>query len=214
MTLYNVHPPDIICLAPLVTIIIIYTCQQKIQFYHLLFLSVNEQQKKSFKINKISENVCVFEQKGKIWNLFKSFVIDFTKYVYFIILKIAIPNNTRINCIAWNKDQGYIAVGGEEGLVKVLKLDQATNGAQNRAPSLAAPSNLSMNQTLEGHKAAVNVVTWNDSQQKLTTSDRDGVIMVWMLYKVSQFLQIVIKTTKYKKIQHLKQKHRMLGMKK
>lgn len=27
-------------------------------------------------------------------------------------------------------------------------------------------------------------VTWNDSMSKLTTSDRDGVIMVWMLYKV------------------------------
>lgn len=52
---------------------------------------------------------------------------------------------------------------------------------------MAAPSNLSMNQTLEGHKAAVQVVTWNESMQKLTTSDRDGVIMVWMLYKVRIF---------------------------
>lgn len=92
-----------------------------------------------------------------------------------------------MNCIAWNREQGYIAVGGDEGLVKVLKLEQASGGTttQNRQTGLAAPSNLCMNQTLEGHKAPVNVVTWNDSQQKLTTSDRDGVIMVWMLYKVS-----------------------------
>ena len=41
-----------------------------------------------------------------------------------------------------------------------------------------------MNQTLEGHKAPVQVITWNDSMSKLTTSDKDGVIMVWMLYKV------------------------------
>lgn len=39
------------------------------------------------------------------------------------IFKIAIPNNTKINSIAWNKLDGYIAVGGEDGLLKVLKLD-------------------------------------------------------------------------------------------
>lgn len=69
--------------------------------------------------------------------------------------------------------------------MKVLKLDQPNaNNVVVARPGAAAPGNLCMNQTLEGHKAAVNVVTWNDSQQKLTTSDRDGVIMVWMLYKV------------------------------
>lgn len=44
-----------------------------------------------------------------------------------------------------------------------------------------------MNQTLEGHKASIQVVTWNESQQKLTSSDKDGVIMVWMLYKGSWY---------------------------
>ena len=48
---------------------------------------------------------------------------------------------------------------------------------------LAAPSNLSMNQTLEGHSGAVQVVTWNEKHQKLTTSDQNGLIIVWMLYK-------------------------------
>lgn len=98
-------------------------------------------------------------------------------------------------------------------MVKVLKLDQGksknqflisfisniyiyllastTNAVATAAATptagMAAPSNLSMNQTLEGHKAPVQVVTWNESMQKLTTSDRDGVIMVWMLYKVRTF---------------------------
>jgi len=30
---------------------------------------------------------------------------------------------------------------------------------------------------------AVQVVTWNDRYQKLTTSDQNGLIIVWMLYK-------------------------------
>ncbi|XP_034107561.1 WD repeat-containing protein 35 [Drosophila albomicans] len=96
--------------------------------------------------------------------------------------KIAIPNNVKLNCIAWNKEEGYIAVAGSEGLLKVLKLDQAANNGQSKG-GLAAVSNLSMNQTLDGHKESVKVVTWNDAQQKLTSSDTDGVIMVWMLYK-------------------------------
>lgn len=57
---------------------------------------------------------------------------------------------------------------------------------QNKG-GLAAVSNLSMNQTLDGHKDGVKVVVWNDAQQKLTSSDIDGVIMVWMLYKGSWY---------------------------
>lgn len=79
-------------------------------------------------------------------------------------------------------------MGGDEGLLKVLKLESASNAPaagnnQGRALNMVPQSNLCMNQSLEGHKEAVQVVTWNDAQQKLTTSDRDGVIMVWMMYK-------------------------------
>ncbi|XP_011196664.1 WD repeat-containing protein 35 [Zeugodacus cucurbitae] len=99
--------------------------------------------------------------------------------------KIAIPNNVKLNCIAWNKEHGYIAVAGSEGLLKVLKLEQASSGPNKG--NLAAVSNLSMNQTLDGHKEGVKVVTWNETQQKLTSSDLDGVIMVWMIYKGSWY---------------------------
>lgn len=72
-------------------------------------------------------------------------------------------------------------------MLKVLKLEQAAVSTTQQKGGLAAPSNLSMNQTLEGHKASIQVVVWNETQQKLTTSDEDGVIMVWMMYKGSFF---------------------------
>ncbi|XP_033640666.1 WD repeat-containing protein 35-like isoform X1 [Asterias rubens] len=104
--------------------------------------------------------------------------------------KIAIPNNTKLRCVSWNREQGYIACGGENGLLKVLKLEiQTSKDAKIRG--LAAPSNLSMNQTLEGHGAAVQVVTWNAHHQKLTTSDQFGLIIVWMLYKGSWFEEMI-----------------------
>ncbi|OCT79015.1 WD repeat-containing protein 35 [Xenopus laevis] len=103
--------------------------------------------------------------------------------------KIAIPNNICLKCISWNKDQGYIACGGESGLLKVLKLEMQAEDAKLKG--LAAPSNLSMNQTLEGHSGSVQVVTWNEHFQKLTTSDQNGLIIVWMLYKGSWYEEMI-----------------------
>ncbi|KAJ8923826.1 hypothetical protein NQ315_010408 [Exocentrus adspersus] len=106
--------------------------------------------------------------------------------------KIAIPNNTKINAIAWNKQDGYIAVGGESGLLKVLKLDSVNdNEGATKSRGLAATSNLSMNQTLEGHTEGIQVLVWNESHKKLTTSDQNGVIIVWMLYKGAWYEEMI-----------------------
>ncbi|XP_077517801.1 intraflagellar transport protein Oseg4 [Amblyomma americanum] len=102
--------------------------------------------------------------------------------------KIAIPNNTRIQCLAWNREHGYIACGGDNGLLKVLKLETEKDG---KVRGLAAPSNLSMNQTLEGHSGVVQVVAWNSQFQKLTSSDQNGLIIVWMLYKGSWYEEMI-----------------------
>lgn len=98
--------------------------------------------------------------------------------------KIAIPNGLKLKCVSWNSEQGWIACGGENGLLKVLKLEGGGANAAKGADGGAAPSNLSMNQTLEGHNGAVRVVTWNENFRKLSTSDQSGLIIVWMLHKV------------------------------
>ncbi|GJQ65754.1 hypothetical protein Trydic_g11986 [Trypoxylus dichotomus] len=107
--------------------------------------------------------------------------------------KIAIPNNTRLNTLAWNKENGFIAVGGEGGLLKVLKLDGGTSqdASTSKSRGLAAASNLSMNQTLEGHSGNIKVITWNENHKKLTTSDENGVIIVWMLYKGAWYEEMI-----------------------
>ena len=68
--------------------------------------------------------------------------------------KIAIPNGVRLTSLNWNAGSGWIVRRREGGLLKVLKLD--TNPSNDpRLKGVAAPSSLSMNQTLEGHKEAV-----------------------------------------------------------
>ncbi|GAB6028434.1 WD repeat-containing protein 35 [Chamberlinius hualienensis] len=101
--------------------------------------------------------------------------------------KIAIPNNVKLKCVAWNKSQGYLACGGENALLKVLQLDSGRTSNHAKGPQ-ASNSNLSMNQTLDGHagNGSVQIVRWNESaHQKLTSADQYGLITVWMLYKGS-----------------------------
>jgi WD repeat-containing protein 35 len=78
--------------------------------------------------------------------------------------------------------KGYISCGGEGGMLKILKLEAQVD-KDGALKGLAAPSNLTMNQTLDGHDSSIHVVTWNEVHHCMTSSDRNGVIIVWMLYK-------------------------------
>lgn len=103
--------------------------------------------------------------------------------------KIAIPGELKLRALAWNSANGWIACGGASGLLKVLKLEsQARELAATQsgtAPHVGGKpaSNLSMNQTLEGHQGDVIRVAWNSRYRKLTSADSRGKITVWMLYK-------------------------------
>lgn len=74
-------------------------------------------------------------------------------------LQIAIPNDTLLACLSWHKVEGFIACGGEDGLLKVLKLDVASS-TDSKLKGLAAPSNLSMNQSLDGHNGEMIGIGW------------------------------------------------------
>eukprot|EP00437_Effrenium_voratum_P053185 CAMPEP_0181539186 /NCGR_PEP_ID=MMETSP1110-20121109/76247_1 /TAXON_ID=174948 /ORGANISM="Symbiodinium sp., Strain CCMP421" /LENGTH=1242 /DNA_ID=CAMNT_0023670801 /DNA_START=30 /DNA_END=3758 /DNA_ORIENTATION=+ len=102
--------------------------------------------------------------------------------------KIAIPHQLALQVVSWNSAQGWIACGGESGLLKVLKLESASDGA---AKAAAGQSNLSMNQTLEGHQGTIMVITWNENFRKLTTSDQNGLIIVWMLHRGIWFEEMI-----------------------
>lgn len=76
--------------------------------------------------------------------------------------------------VAWNQEKGYIAAGGDQGLLKIFKLDSGKG---------QGGGNFSMNQPLQGHSGQIQVIEWNDQYQKLTTSDEQGLIIVWMMHK-------------------------------
>ncbi|KNE64632.1 hypothetical protein AMAG_09988 [Allomyces macrogynus ATCC 38327] len=124
--------------------------------------------------------------------------------------KISIPNNVPLSTIAWENEAGWVACGGDQAMLKVLKLDvpasssspaptTSTAAAEPRKPSVTgtappakqAPASLSLSQTLEGHSGTVIRTTWNRSHTKLTTADSNGMIIVWILYKGMWYEEMV-----------------------
>lgn len=96
--------------------------------------------------------------------------------------KIAIPNGVQLQCIAWDKEFGFLACGGDNGLLKLVRLDSSNKQQQQQQQN----SNLSVNQTLEGHNGSVAIAVWNEVNNKLTTSDQNGLIIVWVFHKGKQ----------------------------
>ncbi|CAE1311718.1 WDR35 [Acanthosepion pharaonis] len=92
--------------------------------------------------------------------------------------KIAMPNNSKLLCVAWNKSEGYIACGGENGLLRIMQLESPLD-----VKGKSRQSSLSMNQGVAGHTGFVQMARWNDYYKKLTTSDINGLIIVWGLSK-------------------------------
>lgn len=111
--------------------------------------------------------------------------------------KIGIPNNTRVECIGWSSEQGWIACGGEKGLLKILKLDDQKTVSSGQTTNYSTQTTqtgaggLPVNQTLEGHSGTVKCVIWNEPYKKLTTSDENGLIIVWMLHKNYWFEEMI-----------------------
>lgn len=133
--------------------------------------------------------------------------------------KIALPHQSRVRCLSWSQDHGFIACGGDDGLLKVLKLEShcgwpmesttsvSSGGTSRTVPSISSSGshddttrqvssagqsrNVSMNQTLEGHSSSVVYLAWNEKFEKLTSSDENGLIIVWMFYKGSWYEEMV-----------------------
>ena len=64
------------------------------------------------------------------------------------------PNQTPLYSIGWNEERGWIGCGGEDGLLKVIKLESGKG---------QGGGNLSMNQNLSGHSKKVKVIVWNEN---------------------------------------------------
>jgi WD repeat-containing protein 35 len=106
------------------------------------------------------------------------------------INEISLPNNTSINCVNWNNDEGWLACGGQNSLLRVLKLESSTPELQKEQKTSVS------SQTLQGHSGNVILVEWNPKYQKLSTADSNGLIIVWNKHKGAWYEEMVNKKEK------------------
>jgi len=89
--------------------------------------------------------------------------------------KVTVHNTAKLSIINCNRNTNTIAIGGSEGFVKIIQIDLLkTKGDANSNP-------LTFTQNLVCHKKKIILINWNDYQDKLTTCDEEGVIIVWKL---------------------------------
>ena len=84
---------------------------------------------------------------------------------FYLSKKVAIPNCTHLNCISWNQHHGWISMGGNNGLLKVLNIERVFSSTTTSSSSSSSSStnvkefngviHLSSNQSLAGHSGEV-----------------------------------------------------------
>uniref|UniRef100_A0A915D9I2 Anaphase-promoting complex subunit 4-like WD40 domain-containing protein n=1 Tax=Ditylenchus dipsaci TaxID=166011 RepID=A0A915D9I2_9BILA len=85
-------------------------------------------------------------------------------------------------CIAWMLNRGYVAVGGNDGSLRVMLLNLEQDRMQSSSSATGTLNPWLSSQQLEGHTASaqVKLLCWNEVYQKLASSDDAGLIIVWM----------------------------------
>ncbi|ETO28494.1 hypothetical protein RFI_08637, partial [Reticulomyxa filosa] len=105
---------------------------------------------------------------------------------------IAVPGSGSLQSIAWSAE-GWIACGGLNGFVKVMKTDSGASTSTNANKSGACYNlKLAETQKLEGHNGKITKIEWNDAFNKLITIDEHGLITVWMMNSGKWIEEMVI----------------------
>lgn len=94
----------------------------------------------------------------------------------FLYKKITVPNNVKIKSVGWSHEHGYIALGGDDGGIRIIKVDPIAS-----SKSQSSSKSLNISQQLEGHQGMITMSIWNEVYQKLTTCDDKGLIIVWVM---------------------------------
>ena len=87
--------------------------------------------------------------------------------------KVTVHKTETICKIHSNDSASLIAVGGSNGFAKIIQIDVTKQLAENQKHPIT------FSQNLVCHKKNIILVSWNERYEKLSTTDDEGVIIVW-----------------------------------
>lgn len=98
----------------------------------------------------------------------------------FLFKKISFSDeDDSVTQVSWNRTDGWIACGGSSGNLRVLMIEfQDTHEAMLQG-NIARQSRISVDRKLQLHDgAAITSVSWNEADERLTTADNRGLVVV------------------------------------
>ncbi|MES1909031.1 MAG: hypothetical protein MHM6MM_001844 [Cercozoa sp. M6MM] len=97
--------------------------------------------------------------------------------------KIALPALLRVTALAWHRTDGWIACGGADGALKILRFEPSeideTLQSNDVQTAKTGGGPLTCNRALVEHQGVLRLARWNERRGKLVTSDNRGLITVW-----------------------------------
>lgn len=82
--------------------------------------------------------------------------------------------------LSWENKDGYLACGGSNKYLKMLRFEVQRDQTDDSARGIAAQLNLTTNQSLIGHSDNVFMVRWNRIHNKVATVDSTGSAIIWV----------------------------------
>ena len=77
-----------------------------------------------------------------------------------------------------------------KGAMKIVRFDENTNNSGENTQEQKSGA-VDGRQNLDGHLGQVTVAVWNETYRKLTTADKTGMIVVWILHRGKWFKEMV-----------------------
>ncbi|KAH0575427.1 WD40 repeat protein [Spironucleus salmonicida] len=85
----------------------------------------------------------------------------------------------QITKVAWNRTDGWLAFGGDMGLLRIIMLEFQDQHDFNLQGVAARPSRVSIDRRLTIHEgSAITTITWNETKEQVTTGDNRGSVVV------------------------------------
>jgi hypothetical protein len=97
--------------------------------------------------------------------------------------RFILKDKERISSLAWNKENGLICAGMENGNLKILKLKPTKETEEDQTSECTTEDEESEVEVEEdlvsSHKSQVNNLRWNEEFAKLMSCCSEGVFVVW-----------------------------------